>query len=220
MHSHFPRGCLLSPRTPVHAWAHLIVMSTLKSVVGDYHFTRWDVEKLDSDDALAQFHEKFWGVSMNEGANDSEENGETDGEQDDAGANEEEGEGEEEEYEYEGQYEGGDGTDEDEEEEGEEGDGEDEEEERGEEGDGDDAENEEEEEEGEEEDEDDFIDGCCVLDIGIDDIETSIWIRAEYIRFYNHIATLFEEVVEKERKDKKSSCVILTGQPGIGEFHC
>ena len=89
-------------------------MSTLKSVVGDYHFPRWDAEKLDSDDALARFHENFCGVSMNEGASNSEENDE---EQDDAGANEEEGEGKEEEYDDEGQYEGGDSTDEDGEEE-------------------------------------------------------------------------------------------------------
>jgi hypothetical protein len=187
-------------------------MSTLNSVVGN-HFTRWKAEELDSDDALAQFHGKFWGVSMNEGANDLEENGENDGEQHDAGANEEEEEGEEEEGEED------DEADEEEEEEEEDGDG-----------DGNDAEDldEEEEEEGEEEeadeddaeDEGDFIDGCRTLDINIDDIETSIWIRAEYIRVYNHIATLYREVVAKDRKDKKSSCVILTGQPGIGEFYC
>jgi hypothetical protein len=66
---------------------------------------------------------------------------------------------------------------------------------------------------------DDFMEGCYVLDIDIDGIEGSIWVRAEYIRIFNHIAELHNKLVSSIRRDKKSYCVILTGQPGIGEFN-
>ena len=70
------------------------------------------------------------------------------------------------------------------------------------------------------EDEDDIINGCHALDIDIPGIESSIWVRAEYIRIFDHIKKLYDSVVDQERKDQKSSCVILTGQPGIGELNC
>jgi hypothetical protein len=82
--------------------------------------------------------------------------------------------------------------------------------------------NEDEEEDDEdngEDNEDDIIDGCYVLDVNIPAMETSIWVRAEYIRIFDHIAKLYDRVVNPDRKDQKSSCVILTGQPGIGELH-
>jgi hypothetical protein len=82
------------------------------------------------------------------------------------------------------------------------------------------GEGEEEEDEDDGEDEDDIIDGCYVLDVNIPAMETSIWVRAEYIRIFDRIAKLYNGVVNQERKDQKSSCVILTGQPGIGELHC
>jgi hypothetical protein len=52
-----------------------------------------------------------------------------------------------------------------------------------------------EKEEDEEEDEGDIIDGCCVLDFDIAGLKTSIRIRARYIRIFDHIAKLFDEVV-------------------------
>jgi len=69
---------------------------------------------------------------------------------------------------------------------------------------------------GEEEgDDDDLVDGCCVLDIGM---EGSIWVRAEYIRIFKHITKVHDELIASTGIDEESYCVILTGQPGIGEF--
>ena len=62
----------------------------------------------------------------------------------------------------------------------------------------------------------DLIEGCNALDINIVGIETSIWVRAEYIRLFDHIANLYYTDLSQERAQQKSSCVIVTGQPGIG----
>jgi hypothetical protein len=70
------------------------------------------------------------------------------------------------------------------------------------------------------EDEDNIIDRCYVLDVNIPAMETSIWVRAEYIWIFDRISKLYNRVINPERKDQKSSCVILTGQPGVGELHC
>src|ERR1700685_379353 len=43
----------------------LIVMSTLKSIVGDYHVPRWEDRRLDSNDLLVQLHNKFLDMANN-----------------------------------------------------------------------------------------------------------------------------------------------------------
>src|SRR5258708_4204698 len=40
-------------------------------------------------------------------------------------------------------------------------------------------------------DKDNIIDGCYALDVNIPEMETSIWVRAEYIRIFDHIAKLY-----------------------------
>jgi hypothetical protein len=62
----------------------------------------------------------------------------------------------------------------------------------------------------------DLIEGCHALNIDIAGIETSIWVRAEYIRLFDHIANLYYTDLSQERTQQKSTCVIVTGQPGIG----
>lgn len=65
---------------------------------------------------------------------------------------------------------------------------------------------------------DNFIDGCHVLDVGISGMEASIWVRAEYIRIFDHITKVHNELVASTGIDEESYCVILTGQPGIGKL--
>jgi hypothetical protein len=40
----------------------VVIMSTLNTVVGNYHTPRWEAGRLGSDDFLLQFYDKFWGV--------------------------------------------------------------------------------------------------------------------------------------------------------------
>jgi len=169
-------------------------MSTLNFVVGDYHTPRWGAERLHSDDLLAQFHDKFWDVSMNKEVNNWRESAQNEGMDNDDEHEEEEGNSEEE----------GDDADAN----------------KGEQANEEEEEEDEDEDEDDGEDKDDIIDGCYALDVNIPEMETSIWVRAEYIRIFDHIAKLYNRGVNQERKDQTSSCVILTGQPGIGELHC
>jgi hypothetical protein len=70
-----------------------------------------------------------------------------------------------------------------------------------------------EEKDGTDVDGDDDIPGCFKLNINPVSDDTKIWIRADYIRFYDYT----------ERYDKrpiKAQAVILQGQPGIGECVC
>ena len=139
---------------------------------------------------LVQFHAKYWGVSMKEEVTQWQESMDVDIEDDDDKVD--------------GNRDGG--------EEGSEQEGENEDEGEG--------EGEEEEEEGVDEVEiDDYIEGCCVLDINIEGIETSIWVRAEYIRIFDNIAELHGNLTSSKRMNESSYCVIITGQPGIGEFN-
>jgi hypothetical protein len=62
---------------------------------------------------------------------------------------------------------------------------------------------------------DDLISGCYMLDIGIDGLEISkLWIRAEYIRVFNSVNTYYD----KPMLAPGAPCVVVTGQPGIGEL--
>ena len=169
------------------------IVATLQSVVGPRHVDAWNEGRTQVEDSpLAQFHAKYWGVSMEEEVNkwqksvqgmdidvDAEgdnNNGDGDGRKD--GNEQKSGEG---------------GEDEDEEKEGEDS----------------------------EEDEvgiDDYIEGCYVLDINIVGIESSIWVRAEYIRILDRIVKLHNNLTRSNRIEKMSYCVIITGQPGIGGF--
>jgi len=69
--------------------------------------------------------------------------------------------------------------------------------------------------EGDGEEEEDIIEGCYALDIDIDGIESLVWVRAEYILIFSHITEVHNTLIYSKRIDKKSYCVILTGQPGI-----
>ena len=62
---------------------------------------------------------------------------------------------------------------------------------------------------------DDIISGCYMLDIDIKGLRLSkLWIRAEYIRVFNSINAFYDEPPLIPR----APCVVVTGQPGIGEL--
>ena len=64
---------------------------------------------------------------------------------------------------------------------------------------------------------DDFIPGCAILNIGIDDFPfQKIWIRADYIRVYNYLES--REVPPAGINNHLAPGAVVTGQPGIGEF--
>ena len=173
------------------------IVATLQSVVGPRHVDAWNEGRMQVEDSpLAQFHAKYWGVSMEEEVNKwqksvqdmdmdidvegDDNNGDGDGGKD---GNEQKG----------GDEGGGEGEDEDEKKEGKD----------------------------PEEDEvgiDDYIEGCYVLDINIVGMESSIWVRAEYIRILDRIVKLHNNLTSSNRIEKMSYCVIITGQPGIGKF--
>ena len=182
----------VSPKSHLTLISPIVIMSTLNSVVGDYHAPQWEAGRLNSNDILVQFYDKFWGISMDEEVNNRRESAQDEGMDSGDEHEKEEGNSEAE----------GDDADANEGEQGNEEEGEDEEEDS---------------EDDDDDNEDEIIDGCCVLDVNIPGLETSISVRAEYIRIFEHIAKLYNSVVNLERKDQKSSCVILTGQPGIGE---
>jgi hypothetical protein len=178
------------------------LMATLQTIIGNdiSCIAQWEVGRLSDDRPLTKFYNKFWGVSM-------------------------EGEGCEWRVEGSGTARGEERMDCDNGEDGELDDGEDmrEDEDVVIEEEGEDEEEEEEhkwnEEEWESEEENidiDLIEGCYALNVDIAGIETSIWVRAEYIRLFDHIANLYYTDLSQERKQQKSSCVIVTGQPGIG----
>jgi hypothetical protein len=178
-------------------------MATLESVVGGDYVAAWKEKQVEHP--LIQFHAKYWGVSMKEEVAEWQESAQDedmdiDIEDDDNNKVDGDGDGEEG-GEQEGENEG-------------EGEGEGEEDEEEDEGEG----------EGEDEDEDeveidDYIDGCYVLNINIKGIESSIWVRAEYIRIFNDIAELHGDLTSSKRIDESSYCVIITGQPGVGKFN-
>jgi hypothetical protein len=170
-------------------------MATLESVVGSDCVAAWKEEQVKHP--LVQFHAKYWGVSTKEEVTELQESVQDevmdiDIEYDDN--NKVDGDG---------GAEGGEQEDENK-------------------GKGKEKEEAEEEDEGEGEDEveiDDYIEGCRVLDINIEGIESSIWVRAEYIRIFDHIAELHRDLTSSKRIDERSYCVIITGQRGIGEFN-
>jgi hypothetical protein len=55
---------------------------------------------------------------------------------------------------------------------------------------------------------------CYVLDIGIRGLEDKIWVRAEYIKMFEYAEKFYAEILPKPM----SPCLVITGQPGIGEF--
>ena len=62
---------------------------------------------------------------------------------------------------------------------------------------------------------DDFIPGCAILDIGIENLPfQKIWIRADYIRVYNFL----EDFEAPQATNNVAPGAVITGQPGIGEF--
>jgi hypothetical protein len=174
-------------------------MATLESVVGSDYVAAWKEEQVKHP--LVQFHAKYWGVSTKEVVTELQESAQDevmdiDIEHDDNNEVDEDG--------------GAEGGDQE---------GENEDENKGK---GKEKEEAEEEDEGEGEDEveiDDYIEGCRVLDINIKGIESSIWVRAEYIRIFDHILELHRDLTSSKRIDERSYCVIITGQPGIGGFN-
>ncbi len=63
------------------------------------------------------------------------------------------------------------------------------------------------------EDEDDEL-GChYILNVGIEGIRCQIYVRKEFIQFYN----LCDNYLAKDREDLKPHSVVILGQPGIGE---
>ena len=62
---------------------------------------------------------------------------------------------------------------------------------------------------------DDIISGCYMLDIDIKGLRLSkLWIRAEYIRVFNFVNVYHD----RPTVAGKAPCVVVTGQPGIGEL--
>ena len=62
---------------------------------------------------------------------------------------------------------------------------------------------------------DDIISGCYMLDIDIKGLRLSkLWIRAEYIRVFNFVNVYYD----RPTVAGKAPCVVVTGQPGIGEL--
>jgi hypothetical protein len=55
---------------------------------------------------------------------------------------------------------------------------------------------------------------CYVLDIGIRGVEDKIWVRADYIRTFKYAQTFYD----KYSSNPLSPCLVITGQPGIGEL--
>ena len=55
---------------------------------------------------------------------------------------------------------------------------------------------------------------CYILDIGIRGAEDKIWVRADYIRMFKFAEKFYAESLS----NPLSPCLVITGQPGIGEF--
>ena len=169
------------------------MMATLESVVGSKYVAAWKENTVDHP--LAQFHAKYWGVIMKEEVTkwqESVQDEDMDFDIADDDNNKVDGDGASGERE---------GKTEDK------GKGKEEEEEDEREGEGDDKVK-----------IDSYIEGCYVLNINIKGIESSIWVRAEYIRIFDYIAKLHGDLTSSKRIDERSYCVIITGQLGIGEF--
>jgi hypothetical protein len=64
-------------------------------------------------------------------------------------------------------------------------------------------------------DADDIGSGCYPLDIGVETMEGKIWVRSEYIRMFTFAEELY---AENKSNLVLSPCLVITGQPGIGEF--
>ena len=54
---------------------------------------------------------------------------------------------------------------------------------------------------------------CYILDIGIRGAEDKIWVRADYIRMFKFAEKFYAESLS----NPLSPCLVITGQPGIGE---
>ena len=175
--------------------------ATLESVVGSDYVAAWKEERVKHP--LVQFHAKYWGVSTKEEVIKLQESTQDEVmdiniEHDNNNKVDGDGDGGAEGGEQEGENKGenkGKGKENEEAEDEDEGGGEDEVE------------------------IDDYIECCRVLDINIKGIESSIWVRAEYIRIFDHIVELHGDLTSSVRMDERSYCVIITGQPGIGEFN-
>lgn len=65
---------------------------------------------------------------------------------------------------------------------------------------------------------DDFVPGCFELNIDPNPVsdDTEIWIRADYIRFYDYTERRYDDCYKR----RKAQAVVLTGQPGIGACVC
>ena len=57
---------------------------------------------------------------------------------------------------------------------------------------------------------------CYVLEIDIPGVEDKIWVRADYIRMFEYA----EGFYDKSLPSPLSPCLVITGQPGVGEFCC
>ena len=63
---------------------------------------------------------------------------------------------------------------------------------------------------------DDISSRCYVLDIGIRGVEDKIWVRADYTRMFEFAEEFYAESLNEPRSP--SPCLVITGQPGIGEL--
>ena len=175
---------------PTHISPTLATMSdsSLASVVLVDLGKKW--VKVTDKEALAPFHTKFWGKSMeDEEAEWRKEPRQIEGpgdEDEDEGRHEGKGKGR---AIDEGEDEVMD-TDEDE------------------------PETDADELEGEATDEDqDVIPGCYPFNVGIEDI--TVWIRADYIRVFEGLQRSFEKAMKQRGRTPSA---VITGQPGVGEF--
>lgn len=55
---------------------------------------------------------------------------------------------------------------------------------------------------------------CYVLNVDIPGLEGKIWVRADYIRIFEFAEKFYAE----SSSNPKPPCLVITGQPGIGEF--
>jgi len=67
-------------------------------------------------------------------------------------------------------------------------------------------------------DESEVVRGCFALDLDVNSFRVSkLWVRKDYIRIYDHCDQYYE-VTCNEQNQHPAPTVIITGQPGCGEF--
>ena len=62
--------------------------------------------------------------------------------------------------------------------------------------------------------EDDIGPGSYILTLDVPNMQVSLWVRQEYIRVYNYC----EDYLKAYKPSTLAPSVVITGQPGIGEY--